>query len=271
MASAADTAVPPLALPALRLFRTGRLLRELAAFGIIALGVLVTRPRAGSGILRPLVVERIWDAGIRLLPMVGLLGVALGIVIIGQSLALLTAFGAGRYIGTVMVVVLVRELGPLLTAILVIARSGTSTVVELGTVRALGEVEALESLGIDPIHYLVVPRLVALTTAVFCLAVYLIATALAGGYVFAFLRDVPLTPGEYFGQLAAALRWQDFTLLASKTLLFGTLIGLVSCYHGLARPLRVEDVSQVTTRAVVQSVVGCALLDAAFLAGYVFA
>ena len=87
---------------------------------------------------------------------------ALGLVIVGQTVSLLSRVGAQQYIGTVMVTVIVRELGPLLAALIVLARAGTPNVVELGMMRALGEVEALESLGIDPIHYLVMPRVLAM-------------------------------------------------------------------------------------------------------------
>jgi phospholipid/cholesterol/gamma-HCH transport system permease protein len=158
----------------------------------------------------------------------------------------------------------------LLTALIVLARAGTANVVELGTMRALGEVEALESLGVDPIHYLVMPRVIGLATSVFCLTTYLVLIAIAGGYVFAFLQNVPLTLTDYLTQLNNALRWEDFVLFALKTVLFGGIIAVVSCYHGLARPLRVEEISQVTARAVVESVTGCVLLDALFLLGYLF-
>ena len=97
--------------------------------------------------------------------MVTLVGLALGLLVISQTTVLLTRLGAERYVGLIMVTVVVRELGPLVTAILVLARAGTSNVVELGTLRALGEVRALESLGIDPIHYLVMPRMIGLAVA----------------------------------------------------------------------------------------------------------
>src|SRR5207249_9259941 len=96
------------------------------------------------------------------------------------------------YLGTIMVIVVVRELGPLLTALLVLARVGTANVVELGTARATGEVEALEALGIDPVHYLVVPRVVGMAVGLFALTVYLILGALVSGYLWAFIQDVPL-------------------------------------------------------------------------------
>ena len=245
-------------------------LHELVAFAMITLGVTFTKFRRSKRVVHPLIIDHIWSAGVRLLPMVSLMGVMLGLVIMGQTVAQLTRFGAQEYIGPVMVTVVVRELGPLLTAILVLARSGTSNAVELGTARALGEIEALESLGIDPIHYLVMPRVMALAAAVFCLTTYFILIATACGYVFAFLQDVPLTPAAYFSQIGDALRWQDFVLLALKTGLFGAIIAVVNCYHGLARPLKIEDVSQVTASAVVQSVIGCVLVDALFLIGYLF-
>jgi phospholipid/cholesterol/gamma-HCH transport system permease protein len=253
-----------------RILGTITVLRELAAFAVITLGVTLTKFNRSKRVIHPLIMNQIWKAGVRLLPMMGFLGLALGLVIIGQTVALLTKVGAQEYIGTVMVTVVVRELGPLLTVIVVLARSGTSNVVELGTSRALGEVEALESLGIDPIHYLVVPRVLALAVAVFCLTTYLILIAIGSGYLFAFLQDVPLTPSAYFGQLGDALRWQDFVLLLLKTVAFGIVIAVVNCYHGLARPLHIEDVPRVTARAVVESLIGCVLIDAIFLVGYLF-
>ena len=97
-----------------------------------------------------------------------------------------------------------------------------------------------------------------------------VIAAVLSGWVFAFLQDVPLRPAAYFARLADALRWQDFVLFGLKTLLFGAVIAVVSCYHGLARPLRIEEISSVTERAVIDSVVSCVLLDALFLVGYVF-
>ncbi len=81
---------------------------------------------------------------------------------------------------------------------------------------------------------------------------------------------MPITPAVYFSQIGDALHWQDFLLLALKAGSFGAVIAVINCYHGLARPLRIEEVSGVTTRAVVHSVVGCVIIDALFLLGYLF-
>ncbi len=240
----------------------------LCAFSLITLGVIVSRFGRAARVVHPMIRAEIQRAGVRLLPMVSVLAMALGLVVIGQTVALLSRVGATNFAGLVMVTVIVRELGPLVTALLVLARVGTAIVIELGTVRAMGEVEALEALGIDPVHYLVVPRVIGLALSIFSLTVYLILMALGSGYLFAFLQDVPLTPGEYFNQIAVALRWQDFLLLALKSCSFGAVIAVVSCYHGLARPLRLEEVSRVTTDAVVQAILFCTLLDALFIVVY---
>jgi phospholipid/cholesterol/gamma-HCH transport system permease protein len=248
-----------------------RELRNLVAFALITLGVLITRFNLAAQVVHPLIRRQITRAGVRLIPMVLFLALALGLVIISQTVVLLTRVGAQELIGTVMVTVVVRELGPIVAALLVMARVGTATVIELGTARALGEVEALEALGIDPVHFLVVPRVIGVACSVFALTVYLILGALFSGYLFAFVQDVNLTPGAYASSLAASLWYTDFALLALKTLGFGALIGTVSCFHGLAQPLRLPEVAHATTRAVVQCVVGCVAMDALFIVVYLLA
>lgn len=240
----------------------------LGAFALITLGVLLTKFHVARGVLRGQVRQEIARAGLRLLPMFLFLAAALGFLVIGQTVSWLTRVGAINYLGTVMVVVVVRELGPLLTALVVLARVGTANVVELGTARAMGEVEALEALGIDPVHYLVVPRVLGMALGIFSLTVYLILGAVVSGYLWAFLQDVPLTPGDYFRQLAGALSWLDFALLALKTFCFGIIIAVVTCYHGLAQPLRLAEVSAATVRAVAQGLVACVFLDALFIVIY---
>jgi phospholipid/cholesterol/gamma-HCH transport system permease protein len=243
----------------------------LGAFALITIGVMVSKFGVAPRVIRPLVRAHLARSGLRLLPMVMFVAVALGLVVIGQTVSLLSRVNANQFLGTVMVTVVVRELGPLLTALLVLSRTGTANVIELGTARALGEVEALEALGIDPIHYLVVPRVIGMALGIFSLTVYLILGALLSGYLWAFLQDVPLRPGDYFAQLAGSLTPLDFVTLALKTIFFGAIIAVVTCYHGLAQPLRLEEVSAATIRAVAQSVVLCMLLDALFIVLYLVA
>src|SRR2546427_7715362 len=251
-----------------KLFRFLLTVQGLGAFSLITLGVLLTRFRSARQVIWPLFFRETSRAGLRLLPLFLFMSAALGLVVIGQTVSWLTRVGAINYLGTIMVLVVVRELGPLLTALLVLARIGAANVIELGTARALGEVEALEALGIDPVHYLVVPRVIGMVVGVFSLTVYLILGALVSGYLWAFVQDVPLRPGDYFRQLAGSLSGLDFALLAVKTAAFGFIIAVVTCYHGLAQPLRLEEVSYATVRAVAQSVIGCVLLDALFIIIY---
>mgnify|MGYP000890770602 CR=1 FL=1 len=241
---------------------------KMLAFALITLGVMATKFNAAAAVVHPLIFEQIARAGLRLLPMISFLAAALGFVVIGQTVALLTQVGAQNLIGSVMVTVVVRELGPLVTAVVVLLRVGTATVIELGMTRALGEVEALEALGIDPIHYLVVPRVLGMAVAVLALSSYLILGTIFSGYLFAFVQDVPLTPGEYFRQIALALTWQDFVLLALKTTAFGVILAVVTCFHGLARPLLLAEVSTATTRALVASLIACVAVDALFIVDY---
>jgi len=250
------------------LFRLLFTVQGLGAFALITLGVLLSRWRVAHRLVWPLITQQVSHCGVRLLPMFLFLATALGFLVIGQTVSWVTRVGAIEYLGSVMVIVVVRELGPLLTALLVLARVGTANVIELGTARATGEVEALEALGIDPIHYLVLPRVIGMAVGVFSLTIYLIIVALVSGYVWAFLQDVPLQPGDYFRQLAGSLSGLDFILLGLKTCAFGFLIAIVTCYHGLAQPLRLDEVSQATVRAVAQSVIACVVVDALFIIIY---
>jgi len=240
----------------------------LVAFALITLGVIVKKSRIAHGVMQPRVRQELNRSGVGLLPMFIFMALALGFLVVGQTISTLAKVGAVGYLGSTMVIVVVRELGPLLTAVLVLARVGTANVIELGTARALGEVEALEALGIDPVHYLIMPRVIGMTLGVFALTIYLILGALASGCLFAFLGNVPLTPGDYLRQIADALDWLDFALLALKSLTFGFFIAIVTCYHGLAQPLRLDDVSRVAVRAVTQGVVVCVFIDAVFIVLY---
>src|SRR6267143_4596399 len=216
-----------------KLFRFILTIQGLGAFGLITLGVIPKKFRTARHVVWPLIFHETARAGLRLLPMFIFISAAVGLLVIGQAVSWVTRVGAINYLGTIMVLAVVRELGPLLAALLVLARIGTANVIELGTARAMGEVEALEALGIDPVHYLVVPRVIGMAVGAFSLMVYLILGALVSGYLWAFLQDVPLLPGDYFRQLAGSLSYLDFMLLGLKTGVVGFIIAIVACYHGL--------------------------------------
>jgi phospholipid/cholesterol/gamma-HCH transport system permease protein len=238
---------------------------------MITLGVIFTKLRSARSVTTPLIFRELARSGLNLLPMFLFMSAALGFVVIGQAVSWLTKVNANSLLGTIMVVVVVRELGPLFTAFLVLSRSGTANVIELGTSRALGEVEALEAMSIDPVHYLIMPRVIGMALGVFSLTVFFIIGALVSGFLFAFLQDVPMRPGEYFEQIAGALSGLDFAVLAVKSFLFGAVIAVITCYHGLAQPLQLGEVPAATIRGVVQSIIACVLVDTLFIITYLVA
>ena len=251
-----------------KLFRFFVTMHGLGAFALITLGAMLRKRHVAAKVVGPRIRQEIYRSGVALLPMFLFMALGLGFLVVGQTVSALAKVGAINYLGSTMVIVVVRELGPLLTAMLLLARVGTAHVIELGTARAMGEVEALESLGIDPVRYLIVPRVIGMMAGMFSLTIYLIVGALVSGYLCAFLQGVPLTPGDYFSQLAGALNWLDFVFLVLKTVILGFLIAIVACYNGLAQPLRLEDVSGVAVRAVTQGVVIPMLIDMCFIVLY---
>lgn len=246
----------------------GRTFLRLLSFALIVLGTGFTKLGRGRMMVQAAALDQVRQAGVGLLPFVGLISMVAGFVILGQTLVLLRQFGAESALGTVMVVVIFRELAPVATALVVLLRVGTATVVELATMRATGEVEALEALSVDPVHYLVLPRVVGLAVSVFCLTVYFMMGALVGGYLFCFVQELPLSLSDYLNQLARALSWQDFLLLLLKSGGFGAAIGLLTCYQGLSSPLRLEQVPAAASQAVTKSLIFCVVLDLVILGFY---
>jgi phospholipid/cholesterol/gamma-HCH transport system permease protein len=242
--------------------------KRLAAFTLITLGVFVTKRRIATEVTFPAIRIELAGAGLSLLPGFLFMSAALGIAVVGQAISWMGTLGANSYLGTILVVVVVRELGPLLTALLVLSRAGARNAIDLATTRALGEIEALEALGIDPIHYFVVPRVIGMALGVFGLTIYFILGVLGFGYLFAFIDGIPLRPSEFASQIANALSSLDFILLTIKSLVYGGAIGVITCYQGLAQPLRLEEVSRASVKALFQSVIACVLIDLFFILVY---
>ena len=251
-----------------RALRSPSALRARLRFAHATLTAAVSVPRSRRTEVRRETSAQLWRNGVRQLPMVALIGLVLGLLVVGQAVALLQQVNAQHYMGTVMVAVVMRELGPLLTVFLLAARAGMSTVVELGSAPFSGPTNRVTAVGAHALRLWVVPRFRALIVAAFCLTVYLIFIALATGYIVAFLQGVPLPPAAYCGELADAMHWLDFMLVGLKACLFGAVLAVVSCYHGLEHLLKNEELSQATTRAVVESLAWCVALDAIFLTGY---
>lgn len=197
--------------------------------------------------------SQVYFTGWQAMPLISVIALATGAIVILQSSLQLTYFGSASLLGDILVVVLVREVGPLITALIVIARSGTAVASELGNMRANLEIEALKSLGINPLSYIVFPRVVGGIISVLCLAFYFSVISLIGGFAISrLLQEMPL--GFYLESLANALSWYDVFLFALKNSFSGMIIFLVSCHQGLSVGISLHEVPQATTRAVVNSV-----------------
>lgn len=157
-------------------------------------------------------------------------------------------------IGNFLIVMILREAGPLLVALVVIARSGTAVASEVGNMRANREIEALESMGINPLSFIVFPRVLGGIISVLGLAFYFNFIALIGGYaVTRFFQDLPLA--FYTDSLMRALTKEDVLIFLLKNGFSGMIIFVVCCYQGLSVKRSPHEVPQVTTQAVVNSII----------------
>ena len=176
-----------------------------------------------------------------------------GMVLSLQTAKLFVEFGATAYLGGMVAVSIARELGPVLTGVVVAARVGSAMAAKLGSMKITEQIDALRALATSPVHYLVVPRLLAGIVALPLLAVY---TELAGGLgalVVAMWQGV--TPTEYILSVRRHLQSSDVFGGLAKTAVFGLLISLVSCWYGLTTRGGAEGVGRSTTAAVVASIV----------------
>lgn len=240
-----------------------RLSRDVS--GIIALGAAVTKEalpwnRKGERVLFPLFLRQVLFTGVDALPIVTLISLLLGAVVIIQSTTQLPLFGAEEFIGKVIVVAIIRELGPLITAMVVIGRSCSAIAAELGLMRIHEEIEALESMGINPIRILVLPRVLGCLVSFLCLTVYFDVMAIMGGYVVS--RAQLVTPLDlYLHRITAALELSDILVSQGKCVLFGLIISLLAIYNGWKVRRYATEVPQATTRAVMGAMLICFFIN----------
>lgn len=203
--------------------------------------------------------SQIYFTGFQALPLISVLALASGVVTIMQSTSNLALMG-GAMTGHLMIMIIVREVAPLLTALIVIARSGTAVASEIGSMRVHREIEALEVMGIDPLSYIVFPRLVGGMLSVLCLAFYFVMIAVLGGYLLtSWTNDLAFS--FYSDSLASALSPGDAWVFVIKNCFSGAIIFINSCHQGLSVQQSPHEVPQATTRAVVHSVVYVVLFN----------
>ncbi len=252
---------------ALEFLRVGK---GVLSFFLIALFALVARRRTAAPTLGSLIGAEVHRAGWQLLPLTGFTALILGLVLVGETITRLDQLGAQAFIGSILMTTVIRELGPLTVAVLVLARVGTANVIELAALspEAPADSEAAARTAdadADPVRALIASRVFGTALAVFALSLFFGVLALIGGYAYAYVRHAALTPAEFVRQLLAALSWLDFLFLPLKTALYGAILAAVTCYHGLGRPLPRTRLPSVTARAVLQGIVGCLACDLPFL------
>jgi len=201
--------------------------------------------------------------GVDALPIVGLISFLLGLIIAFMSSVQLRQFGADIYVASLVSLAMTRELGPIMTAIIVAGRSGSAFAAEIGTMRISEEIDALFTMGFDPTRFLAIPKIVASIVVVPLLTLFSDAFAILGGMVVGVLM-LDLTASAYIAQTAVTLTPFDVFLGVLKSAVFAFLISWISCFRGFRVRGGAAGVGTATTSAVVSSIFLIILTDALF-------
>lgn len=209
------------------------------------------------------------EVGVRALPILSLITFFIGLIMALQSAYELKRFGALYYVATAVALSMTRELGPLITAVIVIGRSGSAFAAEIGTMKVTEEIDALETMAISPIHFLVTPKFLAMVVMLPCLTIWANTMGILGGSLFGILQ-AGFTFTEYIRATIEALFLRDVVTGLIKSFMFGITITAVGCHEGLTTGGGAEQVGRSTTRAVVVSIFLVILVDLIFTALFFF-
>ena len=226
----------------------------------VALGRALARPRR---IRWRSILYNLQTAGVEALPITGLLNFLLGIVIAYQGAEQLRRVGANIYIADLVGLSMLRELSPMITAIIVAGRSGSAYAAQIGTMKVTEEVDALRTIGIGPLDLLVLPKVFALIIALPLLTVYTDIMGVLGGMVMA-RAQLDVGFGTFVARLDEAVSLTTLLIGVGKAPVFAVIVALVGCYQGFQVDGSAESVGRQTTRSVVQSIFLVILVDALF-------
>lgn len=227
--------------------------------GIAGLQAL-RRPRLVNWREVPRLMER---AGADGLPIVLMINFLVGLVTAFQAAIQLKQFGANIFVADLVGISITRELAPLMTAIIAAGRSGAAFSAELGTMRVSEEIDALRTLGLDPYHFLVFPRVLALAVVLPMLTIFADLIGIAGGLLVAML-SLDLTSNAYLIETQKAVGLWDVFSGCIKSVAFGMNVALIACQRGLSTEGGAEGVGRATTSAVVTSLFAIVVVDAMF-------
>lgn len=212
-------------------------------------------------VARKVLTMQILFTGVQALNNISLIAVALGAVIIIQGAGILPQFGQGDLIYPILITIITRELGPMLCAFIIIARSGTAITTEIGSNVVDHEIEAYISIGVNPLSYIAVPRFIGVTISLLLLNLYFNFFGLIGSY-FITQFIYPIKAAEYFHKILYNLQIDDIVASLLKSLVFGIIISIVSIYYGFKVEQSSTEIPQMTIKAVGTAFVLCILADA---------
>lgn len=198
------------------------------------------------------VLKQTWFVGWKSMLVICLTGGFTGMVLALQGYPTLKRVGSEAFLGPLVALSLIRELGPVLAALMVTGRAGSAIAAEIGIMRTNDQIDALELMGLNPLRYLVAPNLLACVLAVPLLAAIFDVIGIFGGYLVG-VRLLGLNAGTYFGEMTAYVEMHDLAGGMYKALCFGVLIAWVCCYKGYFSRFGAEGVSAATTQAVVNA------------------
>jgi phospholipid/cholesterol/gamma-HCH transport system permease protein len=207
-------------------------------------------------------------SGPQALPIIGMLGFLVGLILAFQGAVLMAQFGAEIYIADFVGKSVTRELGPLITAIIVAGRTGSAFAAEIGTMKVNEEVDALKTMGLDPVRFLVIPRVAAATLMTPLLAVMTNLFGMAGGAVV--MRGIGFPLVTYVNRVLAAVTPADYSGGLLKSIVFGLLISSAGCLCGLRTGEGASAVGNSATRAVVSSIIMIVIADGIFAVLFYF-
>ena len=230
---------------------------------------MLVAPLRGKGLRVRSTVEHFVEFGVNSLPIVSLISFLMGAIMAMQSSYQLAKFGATRYIAALVGVAALRELAPLMTAIIITGRSGSAITAEIGTMKVSEELDALEVMGLDQTKFLVVPKFLAMLLAVPCVTVLSMFVMILGGYVLSTIV-IGIEPSIYIEVTAQSLVSKDLVTGLVKSVFFAITICWVGVYRGFQVEGGAEGVGKKTTSSVVTSIFFIILVDLVFTALFYF-
>lgn len=229
----------------------------------------VVAPFQGKPVRVQRAVTQAMQVGVRALPILSLITFFIGLILALQAAYELKKFGAMNFVASAVAISMSRELGPLITAIVVIGRSGSSFAAEIGTMKVTEELDALETMAINPVRFLVTPKFIAMVVMLPCLTIWANAMGVLGGSLFG-VTKAGFTFLSYLHATADALFLRDIISGLIKSFMFGITITAVGCQEGLSTGAGAEQVGRSTTSAVVISIFLVIAVDLIFTALFFF-